>query len=103
VKVARAFYRSIPKQVMEILTNCPWKGNVRELANFIERAVILSPGEELQVPTGELLVEYRSTAPTQGSTFQEAERRVIIDALSAASGRVAGSGGGCPVVHQTLI
>jgi formate hydrogenlyase transcriptional activator len=85
--------RSIPKQVMEILTNCPWKGNVRELANFIERAVILSPGEELQVPTCELLVEYRSTAPLQGSTFQEAERQVIMDALGAASGRVAGSGG----------
>jgi len=34
--------RSIPEQVMEILTNCPWKGNVRELANLIERAVILS-------------------------------------------------------------
>ena len=31
------------------LTNCPWKGNVRELANFIERAVILTRGEELEV------------------------------------------------------
>ena len=31
---------------MEVLTSSPWKGNVRELANFIERAVILSQGEE---------------------------------------------------------
>ena len=85
--------RFIPEQVMEMMTNCPWKGNVRELANFIERAVILSPGEELGVPTGELLAEYRSTAPRQGSSFREAERQVIIDALSAASGRVAGCGG----------
>src|SRR5208283_1538129 len=45
---------SIPQRVMEILTNCPWKGNVRELANFIERAVILSRGEELEVPMAEL-------------------------------------------------
>ena len=45
---------SIPQRVMEIVTNCPWKGNVRELANFIERAVILSRGEELEVPMAEL-------------------------------------------------
>src|SRR5271165_4949721 len=85
--------KSVPEPLMQMLTNCPWKGNVRELANFIERAVILSPGEELRVPTGELLVEYRSTAPTQGFTFREAERQVIIDALIAAAGRVAGRGG----------
>ncbi len=84
---------SIPKATMEALTNNAWPGNVRELANFIERAVILSPGQELKVPTGELLVEYRSTVPTESSTFREAERQVIIDALSASSGRVAGNGG----------
>ncbi len=39
---------------MEALTNNAWKGNVRELANFIERAVILSRGEELEVPMDEL-------------------------------------------------
>jgi formate hydrogenlyase transcriptional activator len=94
------FSRRMRKQItaistatLEALTSNPWRGNVRELANFIERAVILSPGQELKVPTGELLVEYRSTAPTQGSSFREAERQVIIDALSAASGRVAGNGG----------
>ena len=42
--------KSIPKRAMEMLTNCPWKGNIRELANFIERAVILSRGHELDVP-----------------------------------------------------
>ena len=45
---------SIPRQAMEMLTNCPWKGNVRELANFIERAVILTRGEELEVSISEL-------------------------------------------------
>ncbi len=85
--------RSISKATIEALTNTAWPGNVRELANFIERAVILSPGQELKVPTGELRVEYRSTAPTQDSSFREAERQVIVGALSAASGRVAGIGG----------
>src|SRR5271157_2007416 len=55
-KVARRMRRhieSIPKRAMEMLTNCPWKGNIRELANVIERAVILTRGEELEVPLAE--------------------------------------------------
>src|SRR5271157_345457 len=88
---------SISKQTMEALTNNPWRGNVRELANFIERAVILSRGEELKLPMGELLVSYSRSvaAPTSAfqANFQEAERRVIIDALSASSGRISGNGG----------
>src|SRR5271167_920304 len=70
---------SIPKQTMEALTNNPWRGNVRELANFIERAVILSRGEELKLPMGELLVSYSRSVAAPASvfqaTFQEAERR----------------------------
>ena len=46
--------KSIPKRAMEMLTTCPWKGNIRELANFIERAVILYTGHELEVPVYEL-------------------------------------------------
>ena len=49
---------SVPKATMDALTNNAWPGNVRELANFIERAVILSPGEELQVPMREVSVSY---------------------------------------------
>src|SRR5271165_4063877 len=84
---------SIPKATMEALTNNAWPGNFRELANFIERAVILSRGEELQVPMRELSVSYSRCASAQASTFVEAERKVIIEALSASSGRVAGNGG----------
>src|SRR5215470_3745179 len=85
--------RSVPKHVMEILTNYTWKGNVRELAHFIERAVILSRGEELEVPLAELLVSYSPSSPAPVGTFQEAERTVIIEALRASSGRIAGNGG----------
>jgi formate hydrogenlyase transcriptional activator len=77
---------------MEVLTNRPWKGNVRELANVIEHAVVLSPGEELKVPAGEFLAP-DSPEVTPISTFEQAERQVIIDALKAASGRIAGRGG----------
>jgi formate hydrogenlyase transcriptional activator len=85
--------KSIPKQVMGILSNCPWNGNVRELANFIERAVILSHGEELEVPVAELQTPCSGGVLSPASTFHQAERRVIIDALKAASGQISGNGG----------
>jgi formate hydrogenlyase transcriptional activator len=83
--------KSIPKPAMDALTNSPWPGNVRELENFIERAVILTQGDELNVPMAELKKSAaRNAAPV--STFQEAERQAIIDALKAASGRISGRG-----------
>jgi len=39
---------------MDVCVSYPWPGNVRELQNFIERAVILSPGSVLQPPLAEL-------------------------------------------------
>jgi formate hydrogenlyase transcriptional activator len=85
----------IPKRAMEVLTNCPWKGNIRELANFIERAVILTRGEELEVPLAELPAssETNVAVGAASSTFRQAESSVIIGALRAASGRIAGKGG----------
>jgi formate hydrogenlyase transcriptional activator len=86
--------KSIPRQAMEILTNCSWKGNVRELANFIERAVILTRGEELEVPIAELRPSCdMGVASSSTSSFRQAECTVIIEALRAASGRIAGKGG----------
>jgi len=89
--------KSVPKCALEMLTNCPWKGNIRELANFIERAVILTRGEELELPIAELpaLCETSQIMVSVGalSTFRQAESSVIIDALRAASGRIAGKGG----------
>jgi len=85
---------SIPRHAMEILTNSPWKGNVRELANFIERAVILTRGEELEVPVNELATSSETiVAVGTPSTFRQAESSVIINALRASSGRIAGKGG----------
>jgi len=66
---------------------------VRELANFIERTVILSHGDELAVPVAELQAAYSRTVSAPASTFYQAERKVIVDALKAASGKVAGKGG----------
>jgi len=84
--------KTIPPRTIEVLTSHPWKGNVRELANFLERAVVLSQGEELEVPTGELTASY-SPETTTLPKFEQAAREVIMDALRAASGRIAGKGG----------
>jgi formate hydrogenlyase transcriptional activator len=89
-KRMRKQIKSIPMQAMEVLTNCPWKGNVRELANFVERAVILSQGEELEITE---LHGSGNIIPTQASTFHDAERKVIFDALKASSGQISGHGG----------
>jgi len=85
--------KSIPKDEMKALTSASWPGNVRELENFIERAVILTTGSELFVPAVELKTETQVLSNNSGSVLEEAERQAIIEALKAASGKVAGSGG----------
>jgi formate hydrogenlyase transcriptional activator len=85
--------KSVPRQAMDILTSCPWKGNIRELANFIERAVVLTRGEELEIPVADLRPSSDMVVVNSASTFRQAESSVIIDALRAASGRIAGKGG----------
>ena len=94
---------TIPSAVMEALVRYPWPGNIRELQNIIERAVILSPGAVLQVPLGDLekdeggrmkgeggrMKEGEETAPLPPSAFSphpsktlaEAEREHILVAL----------------------
>ena len=46
--------KSVPKQAMEALVNADWPGNIRQLENFIERCVIFTQGDELNVLRAEL-------------------------------------------------
>ena len=85
--------RSVPKAAMDALVNADWPGNIRELENFIERCVILTQGDELNVPRTELKGFSSATVLPAASSFKQAERQVIIDALRSASGRIAGKGG----------
>lgn len=85
--------KSIPQQAMNTLVNADWPGNIRELENFIERCVILTQGDELQVPRTELKKSSTRAVVRTNSTFEDAEKQVIIDALKAASGRIAGKSG----------
>ena len=85
--------RSVPKHAMEALINADWPGNIRELENFIERCVILTPGDELNVPRTELRKSGVRSVISAATTFEEAEKQAILDALKTTSGRIAGSGG----------
>jgi formate hydrogenlyase transcriptional activator len=74
---------TIPSAVMEALVRYPWPGNIRELQNVIERAVILSPSSSLQVPLGDLQpAAAQAPAPTAATvTLADAEREHILGAL----------------------
>jgi formate hydrogenlyase transcriptional activator len=84
--------KSIPDEAMELLIRNSWRGNIRELANFIERAVILTRGDELEVPIVEL-ASFPEMSISGSSSFHQAESNAIITALKEASGRVSGRGG----------
>lgn len=85
--------RSVPKQAMERLVNADWPGNIRELQNFIERCMILTQGDELNVPRTELTRSAARSTVATVSTFEHAEKQAIVHALRTASGRIAGKGG----------
>jgi formate hydrogenlyase transcriptional activator len=88
--------KEVPQQAMEAMTAWTWPGNIRELQNFIERAVILTRGECLEVPIEELPSPRRDgdSPPTHGTlNLREVERETILEALRRAHGRVSGPGG----------
>jgi formate hydrogenlyase transcriptional activator len=88
--------RRIPRGAMDALANAPWPGNIRELQNFIERSVILTRGEDLEVPLHELVEPVRvavQVGEIDSPTLRESERKAILTALKASDGRVSGPGG----------
>lgn len=82
----------IPKECMERLAQHPWPGNIRELQNFVERSVILTPGRTLQAPLSELQLVITQTQP-QLTTLKDAERAHILDALRRTHWLVGGARG----------
>jgi formate hydrogenlyase transcriptional activator len=82
---------TIPAETLDLLVRYPWPGNIRELENLIERAVIVSPGPVLRVPLSELKPP---SEPLAGSlTLRAAERDHILKALEATNWVLAGPRG----------
>ena len=91
----------------------PWPGNIRELENVIERAVILSAGPELEVaaeasagsverpddcawrlrPTGRRRFKIPYVRPTNPLTLEEMERRHIVEVLNRTRWKIDGPDG----------
>ncbi|HMD38969.1 MAG TPA: sigma 54-interacting transcriptional regulator [Candidatus Acidoferrum sp.] len=112
----------VPAEAMEALASYSWPGNIRELENFLERAVLLSPGKELRVPVSELKANdgaslagislggdssssssfgsANSASSSNGSisTLEEAERQHILRALRQTEWRIAGPKGAAGVL-----
>ncbi|HWO34256.1 MAG TPA: sigma 54-interacting transcriptional regulator, partial [Candidatus Acidoferrum sp.] len=111
---------TIPAAAMKTLTNWDWPGNIRELENFVERAVILTRGKSLEVPIAELLksrVDFsvpnnngsqdeisrilremiseinKGTARGAAKEHDETERQQIMRVLRETKGRVGGADG----------
>ena len=87
----------IPKAVLDALQRYPWPGNIRELRNTIEHAMIVSTGRELRIelpPTGlDAPASKANGAVPLATTLAEVERQHILAALDATHWRVSGAGG----------
>jgi formate hydrogenlyase transcriptional activator len=94
----------ISERAMEVLRRHNWPGNVRELQNVVERAVIMSSGPNLEVPTEDL--ERVFSTETAARTLDEAQRDCILEALRQTRGVIAGRNGAAVrlgVARTTLI
>jgi formate hydrogenlyase transcriptional activator len=86
---------TIPADTMAAMSRYHWPGNIRELENFIERAVILSRDTNLNAPLAELKRNGSdsSEGPRALTTLEEVEREHIRQALEQVNWTVGGPGG----------
>ncbi|MGJ5818131.1 sigma-54 interaction domain-containing protein [Paludibaculum fermentans] len=78
----------IPQPAIDAMQRHAWPGNIRELQNFIARAVILTSGHALEAPLSELLRAEDKIA-SEPTTLEEAERSHILRILGETNGRLA--------------
>jgi PAS domain S-box-containing protein len=98
---------SIPRATMDALKRYPWPGNIRELRNVIERAMIVTQGPVLEVelpfpsrtnhfpPTRSLTAE---ETPADGWTLASSQRQHILAVLQKTGWRVSGKNGAAAIL-----
>jgi formate hydrogenlyase transcriptional activator len=77
---------AISPAVMKGLTTWQWPGNIRELENFIERAVILTRGKSLEAPLGELRSVSAEPSTVSNGSGQQEIARIVKETLDAMNG-----------------
>jgi formate hydrogenlyase transcriptional activator len=82
----------IPEEVMEVLIAHDWPGNIRELQNLIERAVVFSPEFVLRLPLADLkeMTKQPTTRESACRTLADAERDHILEVLRQTDGLIGG-------------
>jgi formate hydrogenlyase transcriptional activator len=84
---------TIPAETMNALTRYSWPGNIRELQNLVERAVILSSDNVLQVPLQDLKRRSTSASTSSSQTLEETERAHILAVLEKTKWKLSGPNG----------
>jgi formate hydrogenlyase transcriptional activator len=84
---------TIPSETMSALVRYHWPGNIRELQNLMERAVILSAGPVLKAPLADLQIQPAPAVSRMVETLEEVERRSILEALNGTNWVISGSKG----------
>lgn len=84
---------TIPEEVMEFLKSCDWPGNIRELQNFIERAVVMSPGPVLRPPLMALRNITAGDSPAITQTLAASQRDHILEVLDQTKWLIGGQDG----------
>jgi transcriptional regulator with GAF, ATPase, and Fis domain len=100
----------IPRETMEALKRHPWPGNIRELRNVIERAMIVTQGRALEVelpflstaassaPASSQSSEFGPQPSADGGTLDETQRRHILAVLQKTGWRVSGKNGAAEIL-----
>ncbi len=83
---------SIPDEVVAVLKAYDWPGNIRELQNFIERAVLFSPGSVLRLPL-DLKRTVKQSSDNASRTLADADREHILETLEQSNWLIGGQGG----------
>jgi formate hydrogenlyase transcriptional activator len=82
----------IPHEVMKVLQAHDWPGNIRELQNFIERAVLFSPGSVLRLPL-DMKQRVKQRSESVSRTLADADREHILETLEQTDWMIGGQDG----------
>ena len=92
---------TVPCTAIDSMMSYPWPGNIRQLQNFIERAVILSRGSVLELPVHELTIAIPE-ARQEPVTLKDVERAHIMRILEKTNGQLSGAATLLGIPRSTL-